>query len=189
MERELYANLPNGCYEMKYEHLHDVRELLIDAFLTNNKIWSSAKMSREQLKEFFTNVILDHFDSQNRVRQTILPNAVINFVPFRLCRFMSLMVNLWAASCITKSKSIGKSKETTRNPQLLFSRSFREREGNWWNVWIWTDLRQESISIAPGPPTFRIPTTIRWERSRKLLRFMIESDPKDFRVWFVGVPI
>lgn len=94
MERELYANLPNGCYEMKYEHLNDVRELLIDAFITNNKIWSSAKMSREQLKEFFTNVILDHFDSQNRVRQTILPNAVINFVPFRLCRFMSLMVNL-----------------------------------------------------------------------------------------------
>lgn len=80
MEGELYANLPNGCYEMKYEHLHDVCELLIDAFITNNKIWSSAKLNRGQLKEFFTNVILEHFESQNRVRQTILPNAVINFI-------------------------------------------------------------------------------------------------------------
>jgi hypothetical protein len=94
MEGELYANLPNGCYEMKYEHLHDVCELLIDAFITNNKIWSSAKLNRGQLKEFFTNVILEHFESQNRVRQTILPNAVINFVLFSLCRFMSSMVNL-----------------------------------------------------------------------------------------------
>lgn len=189
MEGELYANLPNGCYEMKYEHLHDVCELLIDAFITNNKIWSSAKLNRGQLKEFFTNVILEHFESQNRVRQTILPNAVINFVLFSLCRFMSSMVNLWAASCTTKSKSTDRSRETIRNPQFPSLWSFNVREESWWNVWIWTHSRLESISIAPGLPMCRIPITIRWERSRRLPKSTIASVPKDLRVWFVGVPI
>ncbi len=47
MQKNLYSHLMNGCYELKEEHAHDVKELMIEAFITNNKIWSSANLNRK----------------------------------------------------------------------------------------------------------------------------------------------
>jgi hypothetical protein len=89
MEGDLYRNLPNGCYELREEHTEDVQELMIEAFMINNKIWSSANLDQQQLRNFFHSVIKEHLESQNRVRRETLPNAVLNFVIFELCRFTS----------------------------------------------------------------------------------------------------
>lgn len=96
MEMDLYRHLSSGCYEMKEEHIEDVKQLLVNGFLSNNQIWSSAQLDREQLCQFFHNVILEHLESQNQVRREGIPNAVINFVPFLISRFTSLMGDLWA---------------------------------------------------------------------------------------------
>ena len=58
MKADLYRHLPDGCYELKEEHLEDVKLLMVDAFLSNNKIWSSAQLDREQLGRFFHHVII-----------------------------------------------------------------------------------------------------------------------------------
>lgn len=99
MKADLYRHLPDGCYELKEEHLDDVKVLMADAFLSNNKIWSSAQLDRDQLIQFFHNVILEHLESQEQVRRDGLPHAVINFVLIILSRFTSLMANLSAVCC------------------------------------------------------------------------------------------
>lgn len=96
MEMDLYRHLSSGCYEMKEEHIEDVKQLLVNGFLSNNQIWSSAQLDREHLCQFFHNVILEHLESQNQVRREGIPNAVINFVLFLISRFTSLMGGLWA---------------------------------------------------------------------------------------------
>jgi hypothetical protein len=41
---------------------------MIEAFIINNKIWSSANLDKEQLRSFFLNVLGEHLDSQAAVR-------------------------------------------------------------------------------------------------------------------------
>jgi hypothetical protein len=53
---------------------------MIEAFITNNKIWSSANLDKQQLADFFENVIKEHLESQENVRRETLPNAIFNFV-------------------------------------------------------------------------------------------------------------
>jgi hypothetical protein len=66
---------------------------MIEAFVKNNKIWSSANLDRQQLGGFFLNVIKEHFESQKAVRRDVLASAVLNFVLFMLFRFTSSMGN------------------------------------------------------------------------------------------------
>ena len=60
MKHSLYSHLPNGVHEMKMEHLEDISNILTDEFITNNSIWSSANLTRDQLKKFFTDEVIDH---------------------------------------------------------------------------------------------------------------------------------
>lgn len=46
MKADHYKHLPDGCYELTEEHLDDVKVLMADAFLSNNKIWSAAQLDR-----------------------------------------------------------------------------------------------------------------------------------------------
>lgn len=41
------SKLPDGCYEMTYDHIPDVKQIMADGFLTNNEIWSSFSINRE----------------------------------------------------------------------------------------------------------------------------------------------
>jgi hypothetical protein len=38
---------------MKMEHLEDVIDVLAEEFISNNIIWASAKLNKDQLKKFF----------------------------------------------------------------------------------------------------------------------------------------
>lgn len=93
MDNELYRNLPNGCYELKEVHIPDVCDLLVDAFILNNKIWSSANLERRPLKTFFLKVIREHLQSQAAVRREMHAHVVLNFVTLHSFRSMSSTAN------------------------------------------------------------------------------------------------
>jgi hypothetical protein len=42
------------------EHLEDISDVLAEEFINNNIIWASAKLTKDQLKKFFVDSVIDH---------------------------------------------------------------------------------------------------------------------------------
>jgi hypothetical protein len=77
---EKVVDLPDGCYEMTKEHLEVARNIFTEGFLGNNEIWSSYNLTRENLSEFFANMLSVYFESQERCRKAYGEKYTLHYV-------------------------------------------------------------------------------------------------------------